>query len=221
MILQASRVSLRVAAVTAALVVVLSAGLPGRARAQASNLDLLRSLTRDVAGDILDDLGEASAGRPIRLKAIGTTEEYRLIENVFTAAMSQRGMEVYRAAQGVEPPDGVLDLEYQAVQFGVEYPRVFRSYLVGGKQVRRNAVVRISATLVDPSTGGVVDVAEATREASDTFSRGDLDMVQQGKYEFVSPPMPSSGWGRVVEPVLVSGIIVGLIYLFFSNQSDA
>ena len=27
-------------------------------------------------------------------------------------------------------------------------------------------------------------------------------------------------WGRFIEPVIVTGIVVGLVYLFFSNQDS-
>ena len=43
--------------------------------------------------------------------------------------------------------------------------------------------------------------------------------VEAGLYSFTKPERETKKWGRIVEPVVVSGIIVGLIYLFFSNQS--
>jgi hypothetical protein len=92
--------------------------------------------------------------------------------------------------------------------------------LVGGKKVKRRADVRVNATLSDAQTGQVLWVGEAARENADEFDMDDAARVEQGVYQFARPVVPGSGWGRLVEPVFVTGIIVGLIYLFFSNQSD-
>ena len=104
--------------------------------------------------------------------------------------------------------------------FRLSYINVYRSYLIGGKKVRREANVRMSAKLLT-SSGDVAWFGEVSSEKSDQFSHGDLSRIQEGTYAFVKPEMPGSGWSKVVEPVFVSAIIVGLVYLFFSNQSDS
>lgn len=111
-------------------------------------------------------------------------------------------------------------LTYQNVAFGVAYPDVYRSHLIGGKRVKRRADVRVHATATDGRTGEVLWVGEATRERNDEFDMDDAASVEQGVYPFARPVLPGGGWGRYAEPVFVTGIIVGLIYLFFSNQSD-
>jgi hypothetical protein len=226
MVCQTSRVGRRLVAVwMAAVVVTLAAVGVGGAGAQpeASNLELMSSITEDVVRDLVASIEEARAGRGLRLVPYANTEEYRFIENVFTTVLNERGVEIYRplGSQGqAGAPRDVLSLEFQATVFSVVYPKIFRSYLIGGKQVRRKADVAVVVTLVDPSSGAVLTVEQASREVSDTFSHGNLSQMEEGTFQFVRPAMPPSGWGRVVEPVFVSGIIVGLIYLFFSNQSD-
>jgi len=79
---------------------------------------------------------------------------------------------------------------------------------------------RLLAKLVEPANGHVVWMAEASKSYDDQFSHDDIDEVEAGLYAFTKPPRESRNWGRIVEPVVVSGIIVGLIYLFFSNQGD-
>jgi hypothetical protein len=80
--------------------------------------------------------------------------------------------------------------------------------------------VRINATLTDPADGRVVWVGEVARDTSDEIDYGKALQIEQGNYAFNKPVVPSAGWGLYVEPVFVTGIIVGLIYLFFSNQSN-
>jgi hypothetical protein len=101
----------------------------------------------------------------------------------------------------------------------MRYVDSHRAHLVGGKRVERQANVRIMATLSDAG-GRVLWVGEAQRESHDEFDYDDAARVEEGTYQFARPVMPAGGWGRYAEPVFVTGIIVGLIYLFFSNQSD-
>jgi hypothetical protein len=116
-------------------------------------------------------------------------------------------------------PSGAFVLQYQNVVFDLKYTDSHRSFVVGGKRVERHAGVRIMTTLTDTVDGRVVWVGEASREQSDEIDYGEAARVEQGTYAFNKPVVPSSGWGHYVEPVFVTGIIVGLIYLFFSNQS--
>lgn len=111
-------------------------------------------------------------------------------------------------------------LQYQNVVFNVKYLDSHRSFVIGGKRVERSAAVRILATLTDPADGRVVWVGEAARDNNDEIDYGDASQIEQGVYAFNRPIVPAAGWGKYVEPVFVTGIIVGLIYLFFSNQSD-
>jgi hypothetical protein len=219
---QASRAGRRAIALVWLIASVVVAVGAGRATAgeAGSNLDLMTNLTRGAVAEVVATLDGARAGRGVRLVAAAASEEYRFIENVFTAVLTERGVQVFKERGEGEAPQNAVALHYEATEFGVTYPDVFRTYLIGGKKVRREALVTIVATLVDPASGAVLDVAEASRETSDVFSHGNLDRVEQGTFEFVRPAVPSSGWTRIVEPVFVSGIIIGLIYLFFSNQSD-
>ncbi len=116
--------------------------------------------------------------------------------------------------------DGRLLLTFQNVSFGISYPDVYRSHMIGGKRVKRRADVRIVATLTQGGSGEVLWVGEGSREHEDEFDFGDSARVEQGLYAFSRPVLPEGGWGRYAEPIFVTGIIVGLVYLFFSNQSD-
>ncbi|HKW15210.1 MAG TPA: hypothetical protein VJS69_12050 [Candidatus Krumholzibacteria bacterium] len=115
---------------------------------------------------------------------------------------------------------GTYVLTYQNVVFAVKYVDSHRSFVVGGKRVARHAAVRMMTTLTDPADGRVVWVGEAVRESDDEIDYGKAMQIEQGSYAFNKPIVPSAGWGKYVEPVFVTGIIVGLIYLFFSNQSN-
>lgn len=186
-----------------------------------SNLDLMTNLSVQAVEEIIDQIGTKMGGKRLQVNPFGTTEEYQLIVDVFTRMLEEKGVEaVNQTAQTADDATRPYVLDYKVPIFRLTYPKVYRSYLIGGKKVKREANVRISATLLS-DTGDVVWIGESSAESSDQFSHGDLGRIQEGSYQFVKPEVPSSGWGKIVEPVFVSAIIVGMIYLFFSNQSDS
>ena len=47
-----------------------------------------------------------------------------------------------------------------------------------------------------------------------------LDSVEDEEYAFCKPTRNEFKWSRLIEPLAVAGIITGLVFLFFSNQSE-
>ncbi len=183
-----------------------------------TNLDLMTRLGNQVAEDIVGKIDPDVRGVRLEIVPAANTEEYQVLDDIFTRLLEEKGIEtVYRAA---EDDDALYALDYKIPVFRLTYPKVYRAHLIGGKKVKREANLRVTARLLSES-GDVVWIGESSAESSDQFSHGDLARVQEGSYQFVKPEMPGSGWGKVVEPVLVSAIIVGMVYLFFSNQSDS
>jgi len=143
------------------------------------------------------------------------------LNNVFISVLSQEGVQVFQPTPTPEAPESrPLSLEFRAITFSLAYTDVYRSWLIGGKKVKRRADIRLMVTLTDTTNGAVVWVGEGVRAHSDAFAHKNLPIVEEGSFTFTRPAIPSSGWGKLAEPVLVGGIIVGLVYLFFSNQSD-
>lgn len=202
-----------------------------------SNIDLLSQMTQEIAEELYAKFGPELGGRAIELRAFASGEDYVFVENVFANVLTAKDVKTIvpmaqtpaapgTNATGAAPPTGnegaasdAVVFTFQNVAFGVAYPDVYRSHLIGGKHVKRRAEVRIHATVTNGG-GEVLWVGEATRERADEFDIDDSARVEQGVYQFARPVVPGGGWGKYAEPVFVTGIIVGLIYLFFSNQSD-
>ena len=212
----------------------------GRAR---SNFDVMDKLAAEVCAELVSKMPADLPTREIRLSPFGSDGRYELIANAFTRSLGEKGYRAYMpvpqakadssAASHAEPdtvsaPDAVsasggdagLRLEFETIAFTLRYPEIYRSRLVGGKNVKRAAELRVLAKLVEPENGFVVWMSEASKSYSDQFSYDDIEDVEASLYDFTKPPRDSRNWGKIVEPVVVSGIIVGLIYLFFSNQGD-
>jgi hypothetical protein len=190
-----------------------------------SNLDLMTSLSTQIAEEVISRIEPDIRGNRIQLKPFGNGEEYHVLDDIFTRILTEKGFTAVKppapnAPQTMDAGEPMMTLEYKVPVFRLSYVNVYRSYLIGGKKVRREANVRMSAKLLAGS-GDVSRFDDVSASDSDQFSHGDLSRIQEGNYQFVKPEMPGSGWSKIVEPVFVSAIIVGMIYLFFSNQSDS
>jgi len=189
-----------------------------RAASSISNLDLMKQLTERVVAPMLDSVRVVAPTLRIRLQPFASGDEkYRFVTNVLLEVMKERQFDPEVDSAGGQ---NAIELRFQLLAFDLAYTDVYRAHLIGGKRVRREAAVRLLATLVDPATGSVLWTGERLQDATDHFRAGELGRVEAGTFAFVRPGMPGSGWGKYAEPVLVSGIVVGLVYLFFSNQID-
>lgn len=223
------------AAVLGVLVAVLGAVFsPARGESRVkSNYDVMDKLASEVCAELISKMPADLPTREIRLAPFGRDERYEVIGNAFTRALGEKGYRAYlpvTAAKGDSSavPDTSyvagggtgLRLEFETIEFSLRYPEIYRSRLFGGKNVKRSADLRVLARLVESQNGLVLWMSEASRSFGDQFSYDDIEDVEASLYEFTKPPRESRNWGKIVEPVVVSGIIVGLIYLFFSNQGD-
>jgi hypothetical protein len=100
----------------------------------------------------------------------------------------------------------------------VDYPRLFRTGLFGGLHVERRALTRVSARLLRPGTRAVYWVGEADTSLADHVARSEVRMLEDAARAETKGTVPSQSWQRVVEPVLVVGLIAGLISLFYTNR---
>jgi hypothetical protein len=194
------------------------------------NLEVISKLTAEIAAEFEKAFPPGVAKRGLYIQTKADDEQYQVIRDVFTSTLTDHGFTVYASAamRAAGTPDSTVvgssrqpyRLEIRALEFAIWYPRIFRSFVIGGKRVERTANVAISATLMNLDDNSVVWVKEVSRESHDEFSYQKLTQVENDLFTFTKPERKATNWSKVVEPVVVSGIIVGLIYLFFSNQSN-
>ena len=59
---------------------------------------------------------------------------------------------------------------------------------------------------------------EITRTQRDRIPKKQLAMLQHDQFKFAKTELEEQTWSKFVEPVIVSTVLGGLIYLFFSNR---
>lgn len=108
-------------------------------------------------------------------------------------------------------------LRYRIVLLNLNYISSRREHLFGPRQVEREAQLDLFFRL-SRATGEVLWAGEIKRSAGDWISRKDLPQMEQASPPFLAPRLPTDGWGRLAEPAILTAVVGGLIYLFYSTQ---
>jgi len=112
-----------------------------------------------------------------------------------------------------------LQLKIEVRSTGVSYVGATRKFPFGIRGYRRLASMRVGASLVDLTTREVLWARSASEQAMDEVRKSDLSYAQSGSGG-LSPGLPHLGGGtRLLEPLIVVGVVAGLVVLFYSNRN--
>jgi hypothetical protein len=112
---------------------------------------------------------------------------------------------------------GPVQLQLQVDGSGVTYVRRLGKFPFGTKGYERLSAMRAVATLLDPVTGDVFWSRSAARSRSDVVPKSSVAYAASGSGR-LNPPVPKGGT-RWLEPLIVVGVVAGLVVLFYSNRN--
>lgn len=110
-------------------------------------------------------------------------------------------------------------LRFRIVEFEIAYPDNYRTSPLGKRKVQRRASVSVLAHLLRGERENVVWVGTGDVERMDVVPASKLPLLEGPSFPFDPPALETHGIGSLVEPALVTGIVAGLIYLFYTNQN--
>jgi len=194
---------------------VLAVVLASAAAAQTvpTNYELVRETARRACLDLVAGV-RAHATSAVALRAIGAASGNFLVENAFASVLAENDVTVRTRPDSAGPV-----LEFEVVDLGVAYVGTNRRLAIGAQKVEREARARVFARLVDPAQQRVLWADQANVRVRDEVRGDDLALVEErNPPDYAKATLPASRWNKLVEPIVVSGIVVGLIVLFFLNQ---
>lgn len=108
-------------------------------------------------------------------------------------------------------------LVYRVDEWRVQYVDESRSFFLGPRRVDRAVAVDVSGRLIAADGETVLGVGRGDAIHLDRLSKGRLSVYEsQG---VTATELDRPGARRVIEPVVVSGIVASLVYLFYTNQN--
>jgi hypothetical protein len=192
--------------------------------AVATNFEIIERVCTEAARDVVSAIGTIPREDIVLLNKTKTAGNVDFVlENAFVKEMRNAGIRV--TVEGPKkddaaPPNGTYRLSYQIVRLTLAYPRISRRWFLGSKTVARAVRADVFVQFIDLATGDIAWVKEVHKEYNDTIPYSQLKMVEEAQYDFTRPPHSEFKMTRLLEPLVVGGIVVGLVYLFFSNQSS-
>jgi hypothetical protein len=108
-------------------------------------------------------------------------------------------------------------LEYVVGATRVTYLRLI-GWLPGRVRIERQGQVEGQLVMRDPATLRVLWTGDASYNLLDSFSRGQLSLVEDPRNPDLKSPVPERNVDKLVEPVIVVAIVAGLVALFFQNR---
>jgi len=182
-----------------------------------TNLELAEAAVLEAVSEIPGDLAELGVDTVV-VEMAGDHAGGWLLEQTATSELSAGGVTV-NAAEG-ESARSTYRLRLRPMELEVRYGESSRSWLIGTKKVTRHATCQISATLLGPAG----QVMLATRYGADLSDRVPVSSLSQLAGDrgdpWLSPEMGEDGEGGILEPLIVSGVVASLIYLFYSSRAE-
>jgi hypothetical protein len=149
-----------------------------------------------------------------------------VIEHALLRELSNRGVTatVRRTvlpedSLAVYAPAGDPLLEYQLATARVSYLRLVGWLPFSGRvKIERQALVEGTISLRDPRTANVLWTQNASYNLLDAFPRDRVKLVEDDRYSDLKSAVPTRNVDKVFEPVIVAGVVAGLVALFFQNR---
>ena len=189
-----------------------------------TNFDILENLSGSVTNELISNMPNLPPDALVHLmKDKGVGEVDFVLENAMLVTFRNAGIKVTQENPRERMPDEAIPsyrLSYQIIRMSLAYPKISRQYWLGAKEVERSAEIDLFAQLVDVRSGDIIWVGDTHKEYEDVIGYSLLEKVEDPEYGFTRPERKELRWSRLIEPIVVGGVVVGLVYLFFSNQSN-
>jgi hypothetical protein len=189
-----------------------------------TNFEIIERISTETVQDIISGMGTIRQEDVVLLNKAKTAGNVDFVfENAFAREMRVAGIRVaIEASQKDDPAEasGNYRLSYQIVRLSVAYTDISRPWWLFSKRVERSARADLFVQFIDLATGDIAWVKEIHKEYGDTIPYSKLKLVEDAQYDFTRPSRSEFKMARILEPLVVGGIVVGLVYLFFSNQSS-
>jgi len=185
-----------------------------------TNLDLLKEAVEEAVLAATDKLFETEVPESTTVIVASGAEHKAnwLVEDVLLHDLVGRGLRVRRSGKTAALDTASLELSFRIIDISVGYPSQARRWGLGRVWVQREVATNLTFELVDLSSGQVKWIQDAEASRTDWFRHSRLSAVESKAHPFTRASFEKRSWARYLEPVIVSGVIGGLVYIFYSHR---
>lgn len=177
-----------------------------------TNLDMVES----VVNDAMLPVSEQIAGENIETLSLNIEGEHDggwLVEQVAISSLSDAGVTVNTTRE-----TDCWTLNIRPMELGVSYAQTTRSWFLGGKQIPRIANCELAVTLID-TEGNVVLTTREGATFENTVSHSNIVLIETTTEKWANGEISEEESGNILEPIVVTGVVTALVYLFYSSRN--
>ena len=178
-----------------------------------SNMDLLVATVEDAIEESLASLEMSSetGDDPVFIAPQGRHDANWLVEHVLAQRLLERGFTIVSDSTRVSEES--MRFSFRILDMGITAQSGLR-----GSDADRQTRATLALRLNRESDHIVYWQDEITRLRADQIPKKQLEILQHSTYKFAQTDVEEQSWSKFVEPIVVSTVLGGLIYLFFSNR---
>ena len=182
-----------------------------------SNMELAEDAILLSLQELPDSLFSYGADE-IMIEILGEHSGNWFIEQTIYSVLHENGITV--SQRELNPEGSSLTLSVRPMELVVEYGDVSRPWVIGSKRVGRIAKCELSSTLLD-ADGVVLMTARTSGIEEDMIPWSDAEVLNGSEeWDWLSGSMPENRGGGILEPIIVSGVVASLVYLFYSSRAE-
>jgi hypothetical protein len=192
---------------------------PPVAMAPESNITVVSALTREVIAEALERM-TIPPGSSVYVAQVDKHDASWLVQSVLLEELTSLGHVVKAGGIAGEEGGAAYEVSYRVVSCETTLPRAWREWVVGARRVERKTTVDIYFQFANDSKD-VLWAGNARRERREIVPGGLVKQLATPGQTFTAPELEPGGWDKILEPVVVAGIVGGLIYLFYTSKSSS
>jgi len=181
-----------------------------------TNLELIESTVGEACAELMVMMDENGVDT-VSITIEGDHAAGWLVEQTATTVLGSQGYIVVNLGRD-EP--GPVELRIRTMDLAVRYGDTSRPWIFGRKMVERVAVCELSAQLVSPD-GSVLASVRASAGNTDKVPVSELDVLDgPDDWSWLGEGEIGGDGGGILEPLVVTGVVASLIYLFYSSRAE-
>ena len=139
----------------------------------------------------------------------------RAVSNGIAEALRDLGVEVLTDSSG---NDDAETLDYDILGFDFTYERGKSRGFLRKPMIKRRFAAQLRIAIKEPPRDRIEYLNEIEVKFEDNIVPGYAGLARSRDIPELAPDPPGSGWVRFAEPVIVTGAVGALVYLFFANR---
>lgn len=140
------------------------------------------------------------------------------IQQTIASVLHENGISV--CDRDTDSVNSGMTLRVRPMELVVEYGDVSRPWVIGAKRVERIAKCELSSTLLN-ADGGILMTLRTSGIEEDVISWSDAEVLDgSSEWDWLSGELPENRGGGILEPIVVTGVVASLVYLFYSSRAE-